>query len=82
MRVGARATARSADSLRAKDAFVGQKIQPFWIEDEARKIAGTNFITSYRFAPFAVRDGHLVTGQQQVSGRAAAKLVIEMLRRG
>lgn len=63
------------------DSFVGQKIQPFWIEDEARKIPGTNFIVSYRFAPFAVRDGNLITGQQQHSGAAAAKLVIEALGR-
>jgi putative intracellular protease/amidase len=27
----------------------------------------------------AVRDGRLITGQQQYSGAAAAKLVIEML---
>ena len=25
------------------DSFVGQKIQPFWIEDEARKLPNTNF---------------------------------------
>jgi putative intracellular protease/amidase len=61
------------------DGVVGKKIQPFRIEDEARKISGTNFITSYTFAPFAVRDGLLVTGQQQVSGATAARLIIEAL---
>jgi putative intracellular protease/amidase len=61
------------------DAFVGQRIQPFRIEEEARKLADTNFIVSGRFRPFAVRDGLLVTGQQQYSGSAAAKLVIEAL---
>lgn len=61
------------------DSFVGKKIQPFRIEDEARKIVGTNFVTSYRFAAFAVRDGNLITGQQQVSGAAAAKLMIEAI---
>jgi putative intracellular protease/amidase len=61
------------------DAFVGQRIQPFRIEEEARKLEGTNFIVSGRFRPFAVRDGLLVTGQQQYSGGAAAKLVIEAL---
>ncbi len=61
------------------DAFVGKKIQPFWIEDVARKIPEANFATSYRFAPFALRDGNLVTGQQQVSGTAAARLVIATL---
>ena len=61
------------------DEFVGQRIQPFRIEQEARKIEGTNFVVSSRFKPFAVRDGLLVTGQQQYSGSAAAKLVIEAL---
>jgi hypothetical protein len=33
------------------------------------------------FRPFAVRDGLLITGQQQFSGAAAARLVIEALGR-
>lgn len=60
---------------------VGGKLQPFWIETEARKIPGTNFITHNAFVAFAVRDGRLITGQQQNSGRAAARLVIEALGR-
>ena len=63
------------------DAFVGQRIQPFWIEDEARALPETNFVVDQRFRPFAVRDGVLVTGQQQFSGAAAARLVIEALGR-
>ena len=61
------------------DAYVGQRIQPFWIEEEARKLASTNFIVNSRFRPFAVRDGRLITGQQQYSGAEAARLVIETL---
>lgn len=61
------------------DNWVGQKVQPFWIEEEAGKIADTNFITSAMFKPFAVRDGSLITGQQQASGAAAAELVVEAL---
>lgn len=61
------------------DEFVQQRIQPYWIEDEARKLEGTNFIVDGRFKPHAVRDGHLITGQQQYSGAAAARLVIEAL---
>jgi putative intracellular protease/amidase len=64
---------------RFADDFVGQKIQPFWIEDEARKLENTNFIVNARFKPHAVRDGNLITGQQQYSGRTAARLVIEAL---
>jgi putative intracellular protease/amidase len=33
------------------------------------------------FKPFAVRDGSLITGQQQYSGAAAAELVVEALGR-
>ncbi|MEM7414130.1 MAG: type 1 glutamine amidotransferase domain-containing protein [Gemmatimonadota bacterium] len=64
---------------RYADEFVGQRIQPFWIEEEARAIEGTNFVVDQPFRPFAVRDGLLVTGQQQASGAAAARLVIEAL---
>jgi putative intracellular protease/amidase len=61
------------------DEYVGRKIQPFWIEDEARKLANTNFIVNGRFKPHAVRDGNLITGQQQYSGTAAARLIVEAL---
>jgi putative intracellular protease/amidase len=63
------------------DSIVGVRIQPFWIEDEARKIPDTNFLVEQSFREFAVRDGLLVTGQQQRSGSAAARLVIEALGR-
>ena len=61
------------------DGFVGQQIQPFRIEQEAKKLENTNFIVSSRFKSHAVRDGLLITGQQQYSGRAAALLLIEAL---
>jgi putative intracellular protease/amidase len=61
------------------EEFVGQRIQPFRIEDEAKKLDGTNFIVASRFKPHAVRDGLLITGQQQHSGAAAARLVIDAL---
>lgn len=58
---------------------MGQRIQPFWIETEARKLPNTNFITGGLFKAFAVRDGRLITGQQQFSGAATARMVIEAL---
>ena len=64
---------------RFAEKAVGGKIQPFWIETEARKIPGTNFITHNAFEEFAVRDGRLITGQQQNSGGATARLVIAAL---
>jgi putative intracellular protease/amidase len=60
-------------------AFVGRPIQPFRIEDEARALPDTNFIVRGAFRSHAVRDGNLITGQQQHSGAAAAALVIEAL---
>lgn len=61
------------------DQAVGQRIQPFWIETEARKIANTNFQVKAPFTPYAIKDGNLITGQQQNSGGVAAELVIETL---
>ena len=64
---------------RYADEFVGKRIQPFWIEEEAKKLPETNFIVDRRFKPHAVRDGNLITGQQQYSGTAVARLVVEAL---
>lgn len=61
------------------DAYVGRRIQPFRIEDEARAMADTTFVVADAFRPHAVRDGNLVTGQQQHSGAEAARLVIDAL---
>lgn len=63
------------------DDYVGRRIQPFWIEDSAPANGGTNSITAGAFQPFAVRDGNLITGQQQMSGAVTAAKLIEALRR-
>ena len=63
------------------EQIVGSKIQPFWIEEEARKLDNSNFVVDQAFRPFAVRDGLLVTGQQQFSGTEAARLVVHALGR-
>jgi len=39
------------------DSFVGTRIQPFWIDDEARTIDGTNCVVEQRFG----EAGHTVT---------------------
>jgi putative intracellular protease/amidase/esterase/lipase len=61
------------------DNYVGMKIQPFRIEDEALKMPNSKFVTGAPFSAFAVRDGNLITGQQQNSGAAAAELVVKAL---
>lgn len=58
---------------------IGQKIQPFWIETEARNVADTQFEVAGALEEHAIRDGNLVTGQQQVSAAAAAREVIAAL---
>lgn len=61
------------------DKIVGKRIQPFWIEDEAKKIPNTSFSVGPAFAPYAIADGNLITGQQQNSGAEVARLVIKAL---
>jgi putative intracellular protease/amidase len=58
------------------DGAAGVKIQPFRIEDAAQELQNTNFVVQG-----ALRDGNLITGQQQYSGAAAAELIIEALGR-
>jgi putative intracellular protease/amidase len=60
------------------DESVGQKVMPFRIEDELRD-RGANYVQGGLFKAFAVRDGRLITGQQQYSGAKVAELVIESL---
>lgn len=61
------------------DNAVGMKIQPYRIEEEARKLQGTTFKTAVPFSAYAIEDGNLITGQQQNSGAAAARLLIKQL---
>lgn len=60
------------------DAFVGQKVMPFRIEDEL-KSRGANYVQGGLFKAFAVRDGRLITGQQQYSARKVAEMLIQAL---
>lgn len=53
-------------------------VMPWRIED-ALKALGANYIQAGLWRPFAVRDGNLVTGQQNFSGAETARAVIEAL---
>lgn len=55
-------------------------LMPWRIEDELRKL-GANFVQAGLWRAFAIRDGNLITGQQNFSGAETAKLVIEALGR-
>jgi putative intracellular protease/amidase len=60
------------------DRFVGEKVMPWRVEDVLKE-RGANYINGGLFKAFAVRDGRLITGQQQYSGRKVAQIVIEAL---
>ena len=60
------------------DQAAGVQVMP-WRVQPALQERGANYISAGLFKAFAVRDGRLVTGQQQYSGRRVAQLVIEML---
>src|SRR5262245_41417485 len=60
------------------DKAVGQKVMPFRIEDELRK-RGANYVQGGLFKAFVVRDGRLITGQQQYSGAKVGEAVIAAL---
>jgi putative intracellular protease/amidase len=58
----------------------GRHIMPWRIEDELRAL-GANFVQAGLWKGFAIRDGNLVTGQQNFSGGETARLIIETLGR-
>jgi putative intracellular protease/amidase len=55
-------------------------VMPWRIEDRLREI-GANYVQAGLWRGFAVRDGNLVTGQQNFSGEETARLVVEALGR-
>ncbi|WP_088279654.1 type 1 glutamine amidotransferase domain-containing protein [Ideonella sp. A 288] len=57
-----------------------QHVMPWRIEDRLKAL-GANYVQGGLWRGFAVRDGNLVTGQQNFSGQETAALVIEALGR-
>lgn len=55
-------------------------VMPWRIEDELKAL-GANYVQAGLWKGFAVRDGNLVTGQQNFSGGETADLIIETLGR-
>jgi putative intracellular protease/amidase len=60
------------------DRFVGRTVMPFRLEDTL-KARGANYIQGGLFKAFVARDGRLITGQQQYSGRKVAQALIEAM---
>jgi putative intracellular protease/amidase len=55
-------------------------LMPWRIEDALREI-GANYVQAGLWRSFAVRDGNLITGQQNFSGAETARLIVEALGR-
>jgi putative intracellular protease/amidase len=53
-------------------------VMPWRIEDELRKL-GANYVQAGLWRGFAIRDGNLITGQQNFSGAETARAVVEAL---
>jgi putative intracellular protease/amidase len=56
----------------------GTHLMTWRIEDELKKL-GANYVQAGLWRGFAIRDGNLITGQQNFSGAETAKLVIDAL---
>ncbi|NGN62821.1 type 1 glutamine amidotransferase domain-containing protein [Streptomyces sp. A7024] len=57
------------------NAAAGVRLMPWRLEDALRE-RGAHFVSAGLFKPFAVRDGRLITGQQQYSSREVARAVL------
>ena len=55
-------------------------VMPWRIEDRMKEI-GANYVQAGLWRGFAVRDGNLITGQQNFSGEETARLIVEALGR-
>lgn len=53
-------------------------VMPWRIEDELKNL-GANYVQAGLWRGFAIRDGNLITGQQNFSGAETAKVIIEAL---
>jgi putative intracellular protease/amidase len=58
----------------------GQRIMPWRIEDTLKSL-GAHYVQAGLWKSFAIRDGNLVTGQQNFSGAETAELIIDALGR-
>jgi len=58
----------------------GKHVMPWRVEDEMKRL-GANYIQAGLWRGFAVRDGNLITGQQNFSGEETARLLLDTLGR-
>nr|WP_299503251.1 type 1 glutamine amidotransferase domain-containing protein [uncultured Rhizobium sp.] len=77
--IGKKWTGFTDDEEDEVNAAFGMALNQYTIQSEARGIDGTSFQCRGANEPFAVRDGRLITGQQQYSSAITAELVLEAL---
>jgi len=53
-------------------------VMPWRIEDELKKL-GANYVQAGLWRGFAIRDGNLITGQQNFSGEETARCIVQAL---
>jgi putative intracellular protease/amidase len=69
------------NAVRAMNLLPRDKhVMPWRIEDELHQI-GANYVQAGLWRGFAIRDGNLITGQQNFSGEETARLLLETLGR-
>ncbi len=61
------------------NAAVQAEVMPWRIENELTK-KGAHFQKLAAWTPFAIADGNLITGQQNMSGEVTAKKIVEQLK--
>ena len=69
----------SAFTNSEEDAAGFTDVVPFLLETRLREL-GADYVSGPDFAPFAVRDGWLVTGQNPASAARVSELVLEALQ--
>ena len=75
---GKRVTGFAFEEEDYSDNGAGARIMPWRLED-ALKERGANYVQAGLFKQFAIRDGRLITGQQQYSARKVAQMMIAAL---
>lgn len=76
---GKKWTGFTDDEEEAVNQAFGMKLNEYTIQGEAARLQGTDFLCREANEPFAIRDGRLITGQQQYSSGLTAQLVLEAL---
>ncbi len=76
---GKKVTGFTNEEEDSANAAVGTEVMPWRIEESLLK-KGADFKKVEPWQPYAVVDGNLVTGQQNMSGEVTARKIVELLK--